>query len=179
MRAFIGLAILCLVLTGCEKARENSHPICVVRAPTILMAESVKSASMIPCVVALPVGWRFAGFTAEDGRSSFALDSEAGGEDALLVILTADCRDAARAGVAIHGDEPGTDVTQQIRSEDPYEAVRALRFDGGCAVYEMRFASGAPVEHLVADVGRAISFIERQEIDRGIHGELGLDPAGV
>jgi hypothetical protein len=43
----------------------------------------------------------------------------------------------------------------------------------------MRFASGAPVEHLVADVGRAISFIERHEIDRGIRGELGLDPAGV
>jgi hypothetical protein len=143
------------------------------------MAESVKSASMIPCVVALPAGWRFAGFTAEDGRSTFALDSEAGGEDALLVILTADCPDAARAAMPVNSDEPGADVTQAIRSEDPYEAVRALRFDGGCAVYEMRFVSGAPADRLVADVGRAISFIERDEIDRGIRDELGLDPAGV
>jgi hypothetical protein len=166
-------------LSGCAEGRLNTHPICEVRAPTILMAESVKSASKIPCVVALPVGWRFAGFTAEDGRSTFALDSEAGGEDALLVILTADCPDAARAGEPVHGDEPGADVTHRVQSEDPYEAVRALRFEGGCAVYEMRFASGAPAERLVADVGRAISFIERDEIDRGIRDELGLDPAGV
>ena len=179
MRARVGLVILAVVLGGCEEARENTHPICEVRPPTILMAESVKWASMIPCVTSLPVGWRFAGFTAEDRRSTFALDSEAGGEDALLVIFTTDCRDAARAGVPINGDEPGADVTQEIRSEDPYEAVRALRFDGGCAVYEMRFASEAPVDRLVADVGRAISFIERDEIDRGIRDELGLDPAGV
>jgi hypothetical protein len=179
MRARVGLAILAVVLGGCAQARENTHPICEARPPTILMAESVKTASMVPCVTALPIGWRFVGFTAEDGRSTFALDSEAGGEDALRVTFTADCPDAAPAGVPVNGDEPGADVTQQTRSEDPYDAVRAFRFEGGCAVYEMRFASGAPVGRLLGEVGRAISFIERDEIDRGIRDQLGLDPAGV
>lgn len=175
----IGLVILAVFLSGCAQARENTHPVCEVRPPTILMAESVKTASMIPCVVSLPLGWRFAGFAAEDGRAAFTLDSETGGEDAVRVILTADCEGAARTGGPIRGDDPRADVTQEIRSEEPYEALRAYRFDGGCAVVEMRFASGAPVERLVDDVSQAISFIERDEIDSGISDDDDLEPAGV
>ena len=177
-RPRVGVALLALCLVGCAEVRENSHPVCEVRPPMILMAEAVPTAQLVPCVASLPVGWRFAGFTAEDGMATFMLDAEAGGEDALRVALTRRCDGRAPAGDSLPGEEPGTVASEQVRSEAPYEAVRVFRFRGGCATYEIRFLPDAPVDRLLADIERAISFIERGELQPGTTDD-GLDPAGV
>lgn len=178
MRMRLGVLAMAVSLLGCAAVRENAHPVCEARPPTILLAEAVPTAELVPCVASLPVGWRFAGFTAEDGIGTFALDAEAAGEDALRVTFTRRCDDRVAAGEPVEDDEPGTEATEVVRSESPYEAVRRFEVPGGCVVYELRFASGAPVDRLLADVERGISFIERARLEGPVGGD-GLDPADV
>lgn len=166
-----------VALPGCEDMRENLHPVCEVRPPTILMAESVRSATKIPCVKSLPVGWSWGGFRAEDGETTFELSATAGGDAAVTVRFVARCP-VEQTGVDIADD---IELDEVVASEDPYEAQRTYRFDGGCATVRIAFVSGAPVDRLLRDVDRSIGFLDRAVIDDELRsqGDRRLDPAGV
>jgi hypothetical protein len=162
-------------LTGCAEMRENLRPVCEVRNPTILMAESIASASLIPCVRSLPIGWSWGDFRVEDGHAMFVLDSTAGGDGALDVELVPLCTSApTTAGAAPTPNEV-------VRSRDPYSATRTYAFEGGCAIVRIAFVAGAPVDRLLGDIEGALGFIERGRIDRELRetGERGLDPVDV
>jgi hypothetical protein len=166
MRKLICLVLICSALSACTSTRENEHPVCDVRSPTILMAEAVKTATLIPCVRSLEIGWSFSGFDAQDGRAIFTLSSEAGGRDALSVELTRGCP-AQDGSDVVRSDEPGTSLrSRTISSRDPYEARWRYAFEGGCATYDLTFVSGAPVDRLQQEIVRSISFIPRSEINQ-------------
>ena len=57
----------------------------------VLMAQSVPTASWVPCVENVPVGWRFAGLDARSGSARFWLDSDRDGARAIEVRLTGGC----------------------------------------------------------------------------------------
>jgi hypothetical protein len=179
LRNRVLVLVAAISVSACGSVRENAHPICEARPPTILMAEAVPTAQLVPCVGSLPVGWHFAGFTAKDGFATFSLDSDAGGEDALSVTFTRRCDGRAANADPVVEDEPRTVVTQVVRSEAPYDALRRFEFSGGCVVYEMRFASGAPVDRLVDEIARAVSFIDRARLENPVGTNDGLDPADV
>lgn len=173
MRKLLWLLVVCSALSACSAARENEHPVCDVRSPTILMAESVKSATLIPCVRSLPIGWSFSGFGAQDGRAIFTLSSEAAGRDALSVELTSACP-ASEGSDEARSDEPGTRLrTRTLPSQDQYRARWRYTFEGGCVTYDLTFVSGAPVDRLQGEIVRSISFIARSEINRQV--ELNSD----
>jgi hypothetical protein len=166
MRNLLCLVLICSALSACTATRENEHPVCDVRSPTILMAEAVKTAALIPCVRSLQIGWSFSGFDAQDGRAIFTLSSEAGGRDALSVELTRGCPAQDGSDVA-RSDEPGTSLrTRIISSRDPYEARWRYTFEGGCATYDLAFVNGAPVDRLQQEIVRSISFIPRSWINQ-------------
>lgn len=166
-----------LAMPACEDMRENLHPVCEVRPPTILMAESVRSASRIPCVKSLPIGWTWGGFRAEDGETTFILNATAGGENAVTVRLVPRCSVEPTGGA----DPDEIEVDQHIISEDPYEAERTYPFDGGCAIVRVAFVPGAPVDRLLRDVDRSVGFLDRAAIDAELRSESDrrLDPADV
>jgi hypothetical protein len=58
--------------------------------PLWLEAQSVPSASLVPCVRELP-GWSLAGANARDGWSEITLNHDRAGEHAMVVRLTATC----------------------------------------------------------------------------------------
>jgi hypothetical protein len=172
----IWVALVCL--PACEDMSENVHPICEVRPPTILMAESVRTASRIPCVRSLQAGWGWGAFRAENGDSTFVLSSEAGGDTAVSVRLVPRCS-IDRADVERASN--GVSVGERVVSDDPYVADRTYAFVGGCALVRLAFVGGAPVDDLVRDVDRTIGFLPRSEIDAELRsqGDRGLDPADV
>ena len=51
----------------------------------VLMAQSVPSATLLPCVNALPVGWSFARLDANDRHAKFWLSSDRGGDGSVSV----------------------------------------------------------------------------------------------
>jgi hypothetical protein len=147
--------------------RVNEHPVCDQRPPTVLMAESVPNAALIPCVRSLPLGWAFSAFDARQGISEFSLDSDAGGPGALLVRFTGTCHpDGAQA----RSDEPGTRMVEHRTSEDPYAATWSYLFPGGCARYSIHLAAGSPIDRLVAQIRSGISFIGRERVLEGLSG---------
>ena len=59
--------------------------------PLWLMAQSVPSASLIPCLQLVPVDWTVAEVAVNNGRSVITLDHDRGGRAAMVVRLTAAC----------------------------------------------------------------------------------------
>ena len=56
-----------------------------------LQAQSVPSASQVPCLNLLPAGWTFDSANVRNGWSTFTLDHDRVGRAALVVQLTATC----------------------------------------------------------------------------------------
>jgi hypothetical protein len=91
--------------------------------PRWLMAQSVPSESLAPCVQLVPVDWKIANVAVNNGRSVIILDDR-GGRAAMRVELTAACD---RTGA--------TEVTSEQRGARRYyrarDATRAYTFPGG------------------------------------------------
>jgi len=176
--AVVSLVLVAISATACDRLYENRHPVCDVRPPTILMAESVKTASMIPCVRGLPAGWAFQSFDASDGEATFSLDTAAGGDSAVAVTLRRSC---SPSGASASSTAPGTRLSKAVRSMAPYSATWWYEFRGGCAVVAIAFDAGAPVSALLREVRDRVSFLPRTQIARTLQREQGsrLGPASA
>ena len=64
---------------------------CTDLEPQWLLAQSVPSASLVPCLRSLPAGWMVGQVTVNDGRSVIPLNHDRAGTDVLVVRLTAAC----------------------------------------------------------------------------------------
>jgi hypothetical protein len=81
--------------------------------PLWLMAQSVPSASLVPCVRILPVGWSVAEVAVNNGRSVLTLDHDRAGDAALVARLTAACVPSG----AVQGPSPTSGVRHHQRIE--------------------------------------------------------------
>ena len=123
----------CACAAGCALATEPS-PGCSPQESLytlVLTAESVRSATLIPCLRPLQPGWEIELLDARNDRSRFVLSSDRGGENALTVDLVAECD--VTGATQVPSDEPGTDRFEEVT------ATRArlrrhsqLRLPGGC-----------------------------------------------
>ena len=73
--------------------------------PLWLMAQSVPSASLIPCLQLVPVDWTVAKVAVNNGRSVITLDHDRGAKAAMVVRLSASC-DLAGA-TEVTSEQPG------------------------------------------------------------------------
>jgi membrane-associated phospholipid phosphatase/tRNA A-37 threonylcarbamoyl transferase component Bud32 len=140
--------------------------------PLWLMAQSVPSASLVPCVQLLPVGWSVAEVAVNNGRSVITLDHDRGGRAALVVRLTASCD---RAGAReVSSEQRG--ASRWYRARDN---TRIYVFPGGCVT--QRFSAAAPSTPRMSDTAATeVGFISREELRQALsqrsHGRLQLDP---
>jgi hypothetical protein len=155
------------VLVGAQAFRPPGNigaysPQCGTGHPTILAAQAVPSAALVPCVAALPSGWRVGGADVASGYAKFWLDSDQAGPRAVTITLSAAC-DSAGAQ-QIPSDQPGTRRYERPVSLQPqFTELRFYRFAGGCATYDIRFASGSsPL--LAIPVDGAVAFVPRSRL---------------
>lgn len=138
----------------------------------VLETQSVPTASLVPCLASIPLGWSFHSLEVQDGSSLLVLDSDRGGVKAAEVRLTKSC-DVSGA-TEVPTDETGTRRFEEIRALDVrYVGYRYYRFDGGCAVYHFDF-SGEGRTALAEEATLAFSFVSRDEIDRQYEKDTGL-----
>jgi membrane-associated phospholipid phosphatase/tRNA A-37 threonylcarbamoyl transferase component Bud32 len=153
---------------------------CADLEPLWLQAQSVPSASLVPCVELLP-GWTVAGVNARNGWSQFTLNHDRAGNSAMVVRLTAAC-EPAQATELPHS-RPGVRHYQHTeRLSGSFTATWYDRFPGGCVTSRLhstsdlqgKFATEAPF---------ILGFTPRQALQQALaersSGRLHLDPAGV
>jgi tRNA A-37 threonylcarbamoyl transferase component Bud32 len=142
-----------------------------------LEAQSVPSASHVPCVRSVPSGWTFGDANARNGWSKYTLNDVVTAQG-LIVRLTASC-DTANT-IEQPSDQPG--VRRYERStpvpSGPATAWYSV-FDGGCVSAEFRSASGVDAA-LARQASAAVGLVARSELQHALdersNGRLQLDP---
>jgi hypothetical protein len=159
---------------ACEYRDEPGTPM------TVLAAQAVPSATLLPCIDALPAGWSVSDVDIRNGHASFALDSDRAGDRAVTVVLERHC-DVSEA-TRVPTDEPGTRRFEQIGPVGPgigFTGTRFYLFEGGCSIYRFRFNREATSGPL-GDATLALSFVPRDDVRQRVLDETGgryqLDP---
>jgi tRNA A-37 threonylcarbamoyl transferase component Bud32/membrane-associated phospholipid phosphatase len=191
----IGLAVLTLLLAAVvfavgwgrligDGAVENA-PIeartlrCEPHEPLVLMAQSVPTASLVPCIEILPVGWTLGDVVVGNGRSRFTLTSDRGG--VLVAELTASCDLSG----AVEQTSEQLGARRHLRVERGAAGValtRAYTFPGGCVTQRL-VAPEASRQQLAGGSSFALGFTTRDALAAALRrdsgGRLDLDATGL
>jgi tRNA A-37 threonylcarbamoyl transferase component Bud32 len=187
----VGLAVLTLllatVLVGIawgrlinDEAADNA-PIraqtlrCEPHEPLLLMAQSVPTASLVPCIELLPAGWTLGDVVVGNEGSRFTVTSDRGG--VLVAELTTSC-DLAGA-VEVTSEQPGARRYLRIeRDAAGVTTTRAYTFPGGCVTQRL-VAPEASRQQLAGEASSALGFTTRgalaASVRRDSGGRLDLD----
>jgi tRNA A-37 threonylcarbamoyl transferase component Bud32 len=134
-------------------------PLCGTGHAMILAAQAVPSAAQLPCISALPTGWRIGGQNIASGHATFWLDSDLAGPRAVVVTLTAACDVSGARPTS--SDQPGTRRFDRPSSlGDRFASLHFYTFPGGCVSYRLDFAPGAS-SLLATSVRSAVAFMPR------------------
>jgi tRNA A-37 threonylcarbamoyl transferase component Bud32/membrane-associated phospholipid phosphatase len=150
---------------------------CEPHEPLLLMAQSVPTASLVPCIELLPVGWTLGDVVVGNGRSRFTMTSDRGG--VLVVELTASCHLAG--AVELTSEQPGARRYLRIeRNPAGVTMTRTYSFPGGC-VSQRLVAPEVSRQQLAGESSSALSFTTRDALAAALRrdsdGRVDLDPA--
>ncbi len=153
----------------------GDSPRCEELEPLWLEAQSVPSASLVPCVRALPEGWTLGAANVRNGWSRFTLDHDRLGSPALVVRLTANCD--TTGAVPTPSDQLGTltfERTEPGRSTQTSHTV----FTGGCITTRLTTSNSDTtlIEQAAAAIGLTTRTALQQALDQRSNGQLHLDP---
>lgn len=178
-RAVPAAVVVALALPACTSSSSDT-PVCTGTGENlfVLMAQSVPSATQLPCVAELPAGWTFGGSEVQSGLTRFWLDSDRAGFHAVQVDLTRSCDTSDGVGAPPGPDETNMDVFFVPGLPPSFSATRFAVFDGGCVTYRYRFGGDAPPS-LIVEAEEALSFLSRLVIVRKVRLDLGLSLCGA
>src|SRR5215207_6714504 len=146
--------------------------------PLWLMAQSVPSASLIPCLELVPFDWKVAEVAVNNGCSMITLDHDRGGRAAMVVRLSASC-DLAGATEVTSEHQGARRYLHIDRNSTEFSATRAYTFPGGCVTQRFR-AAGPSALRLSDTASTEFGFITREELRQALsqrsHGRLELSP---
>jgi len=174
------------LLTGCagDSTAITATPLCSTpdhKADhgVILMAQSVPTASFVPCIsAALPLGWSFHHLDARHSVSRFWLDSDRDGQMAVEVRLEKSCD--TTGATAVPSDREGMRRLERVDRVTPsYAGKRYYLFDGGCVTVVFALSGNSAGEAL-ALASQAVGVVSRDELRAQVRqasgGRLSLDP---
>jgi hypothetical protein len=147
----------------------------------ILVAQSVPSAQLLPCLRSLPVGWSFRRLEVQSGRTRVLVgSSDMDGDHQVTVALEASCEAAGAPEVA--SDLPGARRYDRVAAaEAGYSAARYYVFQGGCITYHFDLHGRAGADAGAA-VAAGLGLVSRSTVAAAVrersHGRLTLDPGG-
>jgi hypothetical protein len=155
-----------------------SNVACTDLEPLWPEAQSVPSASMVPCVRFLPIGWTVANVTVNDGQSVLTLNHDRAGNNALVVRLT--------AAFAPIGAVEGPSLTRGVRHYQHIESRTGEftstwydQFPGGCVTSRLHLTTD-PNEESAGQAPHLLGFTTRAALQLALSqrsdGRLQLDP---
>jgi hypothetical protein len=185
--AAVAAAAAGLLLGGCAapvSSLTGGVPACSIgeegwaASGVVLIAQSVPTASYVPCVQGLPLGWHFSGLDARSESARFYLDSDRDGVHAIEVALTGSC-DTDRA-TEIPSDREGMRRFERVTQVEPeYQGRRHYVFDGGCLTLVFTLAGdyrGEPLALATQGIGVLPREVVTEQVRESTGGRLALDP---
>jgi hypothetical protein len=158
-------------LTGCATA-DDTVPGCADPLRLAIVAQSVPSASYLPCIRDLQPGWTTAGFDPAQDGTSFLLNSDRSPGQPVTVRLTTACR-ISRASPS-PARAPGVLTYTRLDSIRPRFAGRLYDvFPGGCVTYSFDFSHGSQIA-LMEQFKAAVGLYPRQQLRLVLKQELGV-----
>jgi hypothetical protein len=183
---WLGLLAGAVVLAGCAQpvSLRSGELACSVGDEgepangVVLMAQAVASASWVPCLDAVPLGWHMSDVQVRDGSGRFWLDSDRDGVRAIEVALTASC--STTNATEIPSDRNGVRRLEEVTELSPgYRGTRFYVFDGGCLSVRFQLAGRDRAEPL-AVATQGIDLLRRTDVEQMVDDETGgrlqLDP---
>jgi hypothetical protein len=152
---------------------------CTDLEPQWLLAQSVPSASLVPCLHPLPVGWMVGTVTVNDGRSVIPLNHDRAGPGVLVLRLTATCD--TRGATPVPSSQPQVRRYQRIDRQAPrLEATRFDVFPGGCVTAQAAVPAANRAE-ITGELATILGYYTtrqalQQALDQRSGGRLRLDP---
>ena len=120
-----------------------------------LMAQAVPTATQVPCVEDLPVGWAVAETKVVRGNASFILGTGEGSANPVTITLTETC--------AAEADDPSAEATP---------------FEGGCVTYQTSVPAGSGSVPSFAP-GGGLRYVDRADLVSAVAAEEGLVLCGA
>ena len=160
-------------LTGCAAASSDTAPRCEDPLRLAIIAQSLPTATYVPCLRDLPEGWNSSGFDATQSGTSFLLDSDRSPGRPVQVQLTATCR----PGIASPSPPraPGVLTYTRLTSVRPRFAGTVYDvFPGGCVSYAFDFAMGSQIA-LTEQFEGAVGLYPRQQLRLILKQKLGVE----
>jgi hypothetical protein len=168
-RALWLLAVVgCCVLgsTACTVEDTLPPPDCDEGGSGLIVAQSVPTASQIPCFQDLPAGWTFASVAVNEQHTVVTLNSDRVGEGAAVLRLEESC-DTRRA-VPSPTDLPAAERFDEIERLRPgLRARQYYVFPGGCVWWAFDFDSGTSATEAVS-VDDALVLVPRADLNASI-----------
>ena len=138
----------------------------------VLEAQSVPSATHLPCITALPLGWSFGALDVQDGSSKLYLNSDRAGMHSFSATLTRAC-DVSKAK-RVPSDLVGIQRYENIKELDNrYVGVRYYVFSGGCVTYDFDF-EGTGRTALANEATVGMSLVSRRDVARLLYETSGI-----
>jgi membrane-associated phospholipid phosphatase/tRNA A-37 threonylcarbamoyl transferase component Bud32 len=167
------------MLTPVHDLPVSGSPECGTSDLAITVAQSVPSATLLPCIATLPAGWELGGVHVQRNQTTFWLDSDLGGDRAVEVTLTSPDECDVSAATPVPSDEVGADRYEQLDSLPPgLRSIRYYLFPGGCVTYRLDFADDA-TPAVLFDVDQALGFQPRSLLANHVRETTGLDLCGA
>lgn len=162
-------------LTACSNPT-GSLPACEAAPRLATIAQSVPSASYVPCIAELAEGWNARNLDTGRGTTRFTLDPNRSGARTVKVTFTETC-DAARATPAPPRAE-GVRTSIKLQSVSPrYAGTIFDVFPGGCVSYRFDFARGPHIA-LMEELGNTVGLFSRRQLRVSLHEQLGVELDG-
>jgi hypothetical protein len=159
-------------LTGCASS-SDPVPGCGDPLRLAIVAQSVPSASYLPCIRDLPPGWTTAGFDPTQDGTSFLLNSDRSPGQPVTVQLTTACKISGASPSPARA--PGALTYTRLDSIRPRFAGRLYDvFPGGCVTYTFDFSHGSQIA-LMEQFEQTIGLYPRQQLRLVLKRELGVE----
>lgn len=166
-RRVFALGVVAVIgATACGTQPEELHgeiPYCDNWDTLTLEAQSVPSAELIPCLGSLPLGWSANAARINSDGTTITLDSDRGGDEAVVVRLEEDC-DVGDA-IAVPTDEVGATRFEDVEQvTGGFRGQRLYLLDGACVTYDFDLDAEASAA-LVTEASAALTFVAREAVD--------------
>jgi hypothetical protein len=144
----------------------------------VLMAQSVPTASWVPCLQAMPLGWKFRDLDARSDSASFWLGPTHDPTHTIEVRLTESC--STEGATQVRSDRAEMTRLQVVSQVSPdFIGQRLYVFDGGCITMAFDLGGKNSSEGL-AVATQAFDAVSRDELRELVReesdGRLQLDP---
>lgn len=173
------LALLAVVTLGAAAALagcasfSDPVPSCTDPLRLAIIAQSMPTASYLPCLGDLPQGWEASGFDPSQAGTSFLLDSDRSPGRPVTVELTATCRTGDASPSPSRA--PGVLTYTKLDSVRPRFAGHLYDvFPGGCVTYSFDFATGSQIA-LTEQFKTAVRLYPRQQLRLVLQRQLGVE----